>query len=172
MRAVLLAAALLAACTTVPPPPVGGWSGKLGYRVDASSTQRAQAGSALFELQGDARAGRMLLSTPLGTGVAEAQWSGALVRLHDGQAWREYPSLAALGEALGEALQGPPLPLHALFDWLQGRPLAAEPFEPGPDGSFMQAGWRVLRVGDTQLRIERSRSDGGRLLLTLVLNPS
>lgn len=172
MRALLLAMALLAGCASLPPPPAAGWSGKLGYRVDASSTQRAQAGSALFELQGDARTGRLLLSTPLGTGLAEAQWSAERVRLHDGQDWREYPSLAALGGALGEALQGPALPLHALFDWLRGQPVPAEPFEPGPDGSFVQAGWRVQRVSDVQLRIERSRSDGGRLLVTLVLNPS
>lgn len=171
MRAGLVGLAVLAGCATLPSPITGGWSGKLGYRMDASSSQRAQAGSALFELQGDARTGRMLLTSPLGTALAEAQWNGQAVRLHDGQAWRDFPSLVALGEALGEALQGPPVPLHALFDWLQGRPTPGEDFVPAPDGGFLQAGWRVQRLGDAQLRIERSRPDGGRILLTLVLTP-
>lgn len=171
MKAWLLGLAVLAGCATLPSPVTGGWSGKLGYRVDASSTQRAQAGSALFELQGDARSGRMLLTSPLGTALAEAQWNEHIARLHDGQTWRDFPSLAALGEALGVALQGPPVPLHALFDWLQGRPTPGEAHEPLPEGGFMQAGWRVLRQGDTQWRIERSRADGGRFLLTLVLTP-
>ena len=175
MRALLLAALLLAGCATPPAPdpasPQAGWSGKLGYRSDASSTQRAQAGSALFELQGDARQGRLQLSSPLGSALAEAQWSPGAARLFDGRGWREHGSLDQLGEALGEALQGPPLPLRALFSWLMREPVPSEPWQPGADGSFVQWGWTVQWRSETQLRIERSRPDGGMLQLTLVIQP-
>ena len=89
-------------------PAPAGWSGKLGYRSDASSTSRAQAGSALFELQGEARQGRLQLSSPLGSALAEAQWAPGTARLRitlsgSHQAADIERLLAALREAAHEA---------------------------------------------------------------------
>lgn len=142
-RLIPLLALLLGACASTPPSaPAQGWSGKLGYRVEATATQRPQAGSALFELEGDARAGRLMLSSPLGSALAEARWSAYGAWLKSEQGERAYASLDELGVALGEALQGPPLPLAALFDWLQGRPWPEVAHETG-EGGFTQLGWRV-----------------------------
>lgn len=165
-----IAALLLSACATPPPPPPQGWSGKLGYRVEASGTQRAQAGSALFELQGDASAGRMLLNSPLGTSLAEASWSGDGAWLRDGEQERRYASIAELGQALGEALQGPPLPLQALVDWLQGRPWPQAAHQP-LDVGFEQLGWRV-ESRPPQLLLSRPAQGGsGAMSLRLILSP-
>lgn len=139
---VAVLSALLAACATPAPPPAQGWSGKLGYRVEALEGQRAQAGSALFELSGDARQGQLRLSSALGTGLAEARWDATGARLHDGNEWRHFASLDDLGRALGEALQGPPLPLKSLFDWLRGKPWPEAPHEWRTEG-FVQMGWLV-----------------------------
>lgn len=135
-------ALLLGACATVAPPPPQGWSGKLGYRIDATPSQRAQAGSALFELSGTATAGQLRLTSPLGTLLADAQWSALGVSLKTERGEQAYASLDELGLALGEALQGPPLPLAALFEWLQGRPSAQGAHAP-VEGGFTQFGWRV-----------------------------
>jgi outer membrane lipoprotein LolB len=141
-RALALLALCLSACASVAPPPPQGWSGKLGYRVDATPTQRAQAGSALFELSGTAAAGQLRLTSALGTLLAEAQWSALGVSLKTERGEQAYASLDELGLALGEALQGPALPLAALFDWLQGRPWPQAAHAPA-EGGFRQLGWRV-----------------------------
>ena len=150
MRALLglglgLGLALLAGCAAPPTAPPQGFSGKLGYRLEATPTQRAQAGSALFELEGGASTGRLLLTSPLGTALAEASWNarGAWLKTQEGE--RAYASLDELGLALGQTLQGPPLPLMALFDWLQGRPWpqAGHQLADGVNRGFSQLGWRV-----------------------------
>lgn len=168
--AALAAALLLAACAATPPAPVSGWSGKLGYRVEAGASQRAQAGSALFELQGDAAAGSLQLQTALGTALADARWDGDGLRLHDGRESRQFASLEALGVALGETLQGPPLPLAALFDWLRARPWPGAPHRRDGDG-FTQLGWQV-QPEPGRLRLSRNAEGGnGAMTLTLILSP-
>lgn len=170
--------ALLSACASAPVAPVAppaapahaGWSGKLGYRVDASPHQRAQAGSALFELQGDAREGALLLQTPLGAALAEARWGPQGLSLSDGQQQQHFGSLDELGAALGERLQAAPLPLAALFDWLQDRPWAGAPHAKQTDG-LQQLGWQVQRDGQ-RLRLSRAAEGAsGAIILTLILNP-
>ncbi len=162
---------LLAACAAPPRPPAQGWSGKLGYRVEAGVAQRAQAGSALFELEGDANAGRILLSSPLGSTLAEARWGTEGLSLFDGnERLQRFGSLEELGAALGERLQGAPLPLAALFDWLQDRPWPQAPHETRGQG-FAQLGWTVIRQAE-RLRLERAADGGhGAMTLTLILTP-
>lgn len=167
-----LLAAALAGCAALPTPLDSGWSGKLGYRIEASAERRAQAGSALFELHGDVSRGQLLLTSPLGTALAQAQWDAQGLRLHDGREWTAYASLEALGQALGETLQGPPLPLQALFDWLAGRPWPGAPSEPAAEGGFLQLGWRVERSDAQTLTLERAALGGqGATRLRLVINP-
>jgi outer membrane lipoprotein LolB len=174
VRLALLLLALLSACASAPIVPTAagpGWSGKLGYRVDATAAQRAQAGSALFELQGDAREGSLLLQTPLGASLAEARWGPQGLSLSDGQQEQRFASLDQLGAALGERLQAAPLPLAALFDWLQGRPWTGAPHTQGADG-LLQLGWQVQRDGQ-RLRLSRAAEGAsGAITLTLILNPA
>ena len=142
--AAALAAVALAACSTLPPPaPVAGeaLSGRLALRVDATGQASAKAFSAAFDLRGDATAGTLGLSTPLGSTLAEARWSPAEVVLATPQGTRRFASLDELTrEALGESV-----PIEAWFDWLRGRPWPGAPSEPAPELSegFAQLGWRV-----------------------------
>jgi outer membrane lipoprotein LolB len=142
--AIATAALSLAACATLAPPkPVAGetLSGRLALRVDASGDASAKAFTAAFDLRGDASAGTLGLSTPLGSTLAEARWSAAEVVLATPQGTRRFASLDALTrEALGESV-----PIEAWFDWLRGRPWPGAPAEPAPElrHGFAQLGWRV-----------------------------
>lgn len=170
-RRSLLLVALLAGCAQLPPPPSQGWSGKLGYQMEAGSGQRAQAGSALFELQGDLQRGSLLLNSPLGTMLAQARWDEAGLWLDDTRQPQRYADMDELGWALGQAMQGPALPLRLLFDWLQGRPSPLAPHEPQDDG-FLQDGWRVQREDALRLLLSRPAQGGqGALRLRILLNP-
>lgn len=130
-------AALAAAGCASRPPIVGGerLTGRLSVRVDDAE---ARAFHGAFELDGTAEAGRLALNSPLGTRVAEAEWSPGTVRLRSGDGERRYPDLDSLAvDALGERL-----PLAALLDWLHGRPWAGAPSRPNETG-FTQIDWRV-----------------------------
>ena len=142
--ATLVSALALAACAVVPPAPVSGdtLSGRLAVKVDGANGAAARSVSAAFELQGDPRAGRLNLSTPLGSVLAQARWAPGSVVLVTPQGQREFADLDALtGEVLGESL-----PVAALFDWLRGRPWpgAASIANAPPAGAgFEQLGWAV-----------------------------
>lgn len=156
-RAALAAAALagLAACATVAPadPERPLLSGRLSVQIDGDPPQRQTAG---FELSGDASRGRLLLTTPIGTAVAEARWDATGATLTDAQGRTErHATLHALAEqALGEAL-----PLAALFDWLRGRPWPRAPAGPrqGAGPGFEQLGWDVdlSRLAEDGLLVAR-----------------
>lgn len=136
----------IAACAAVPQatgPGVGTMlSGRLAVRIDDSGGGTARSLSAAFELEGDPRAGRLNLSTPLGSVLAQARWSPGSVVLATPQGETSFADLDALTrEMLGESL-----PVAALFDWLRGRPwpgatstASTVPSEPG----FEQLGWVV-----------------------------
>lgn len=119
-------AALLTGCAQPAlAPPAGAtaaqayWRGRLALRVE---TPEPTSYFASFELSGQARAGELLLFSPLGTTLAQLRWSphAALLR-NDGET-RAFDSLDALAaEATGTAI-----PIAALFQWLQGQPVAAD----------------------------------------------
>ena len=146
-RAAALGAALLAgACALVPPAPEGvsadTLTGRLAVRVEGIDGTAARSVSAAFDLRGDAASGRLNLSTPLGSVLAQARWTPGTVVLATPQGETLFPDLDALTrEVLGESL-----PVAALFDWLRGRPWPGAPStatvipaEPG----FEQLGWVV-----------------------------
>jgi outer membrane lipoprotein LolB len=69
------AALLLMGCAPLRPPgprPPDLWSGRLSLSVRSEPAQSFSAG---FELSGRPEAGELLLSTPLGTTLAQARWS-------------------------------------------------------------------------------------------------
>ena len=77
--------------------------------------------SAAFELQGNAERGRLSLTSPLGTTLAEAQWTPQDAVWRTATETRHFASM----DQMTEQLVGTPLPLAALFDWLQARPTPA-----------------------------------------------
>ena len=143
--ALLLATAVLAGCATTPRPPAGGaddaLAGRLTVKVDATSTSEARNVTAAFDLQGNPQQGRLDLSTPLGTVLAQARWAPGKVALVTSQGETKFANLDELTrEVLGESL-----PVAALFDWLRGRPWPGAPSTPSAtaEPGFAQLGWTV-----------------------------
>jgi outer membrane lipoprotein LolB len=131
---------LLAGCAGAPPTATGAdrLSGRLSVRIDGQPERSISAG---FELSGHAQAGELLLTTPLGTTAARAQWQPGDARLRAGADEQRFETLDALvAAALGE-----PVPLPALFEWLRGRPWPGAASQPLPGGAsgFVQLGWQI-----------------------------
>ena len=141
--AALAMALLMTGCASVSQmaPPAGDTlSGRLAVRVEAGDNTPARAENAAFELQGSSSAGRLNLTTPLGSTVAQARWAPGAVVLSTPQGERRFADLDELTrEVLGESV-----PLAALFDWLRGRPWPGAPSTAGATSSgFAQLGWVV-----------------------------
>ena len=136
---------LLAGCAAPPPAaPTSGpapayWRGRLALRLD---TPEPTSYFASFELSGQAQAGELLLSTPLGTTLAQLRWAPQRALLTSDGRTRAFDSLDALAtEATGTAI-----PIAALFQWLQGQPAAAD-------------GWQVdlSQLNEGRLQAHRAR---------------
>jgi outer membrane lipoprotein LolB len=141
--AALFAALALAACASVPREallPAGETlSGRLAVRVEGANGAAARSENASFELRGGAEAGRLDLSTPLGSVLAQARWAPGSVVLATPQGERSFDDLDALTqEVLGESV-----PVAALFDWLRGRPWPGAASRATPEAGFAQLGWVV-----------------------------
>ncbi len=156
----VLAALLIGACAAVPPEPLTepgeSLTGRLAVRIEGSDGAGPRSVSAAFELLGSPRAGRLNLSTPLGSMLAQARWAPGSVVLATPQGEKNFADLDSLtSEVLGESL-----PVAALFDWLRGRPWAGAPstarMAPGGPG-FEQLGWVEYRLGnrDEAIRLLR-----------------
>lgn len=144
-------------------------SGRISVNVagGAGGTSRASGGSASFELIGTPQAGRLELSSPLGALVARASWQPGLVSLQTPERERRFDDL----EAMSRELLGEPVPVQALFDWLQGRPWPGAAHTTLPSG-FEQLGWQIdpsrrkegvllaLRLAEPVVTL-RARLDGG-----------
>jgi outer membrane lipoprotein LolB len=144
--AALVAALAMSACAVVPQSTDVSngevLSGRLTVKIDGTDGASPRSVSAAFDLQGNPQAGRLNLSTPLGSVMAQARWNPSAVVLITPQGERSFMDLDGLTrEVLGESL-----PVAALFDWLRGRPwpgapstATLAPTEPG----FEQLGWVV-----------------------------
>ena len=146
LAAVCAASLLVAACATrVEVPPQDVITGRMTVRVEPSAGEPPRTLSGAFELSGDAARGTLSLATPLGTRLAQAQWSPrqALLRTSDGET--SYPDL----DALTRELAGEALPIAAFFDWLRGRPWPGAPSHAlaPPEVGFSQLGWQVVLAG-------------------------
>lgn len=141
----LAAASLVSGCATVgqrAPADAQTISGKLSVRVDASAEVAARSESGNFELKGTPSSGQLNLSSPLGTVLAQARWSGRQAWLATAQGETAYPDL----DSLTQEMLGERLPVAALFDWLRGRPWAGAPSQastPPAEAGFQQLGWSV-----------------------------
>lgn len=123
----LTLATVLAACAPLHPPAStpsatsASYSGRMSLQLDAAAPLGAE-----FELQGDARAGRLALSGPLGQTVAVLLWSPTQATLMQGSEQH----VSASASELVERLTGAPLPWNAFFSWLAGE-------------AVQVAGWQV-----------------------------
>lgn len=128
----------------------------------ATPQQAARSASAGFEWSGDGTAGTLVLSTAVGTRMAEARWRPGLAELSTPDGTSQFDTL----ESLAERLLGERLPMQALADWLRGRPwpgAVAEPLPAGPVStpwrSFRQSGWEVDLSRHAEGRIEARRRE-------------
>jgi outer membrane lipoprotein LolB len=165
----LLMALALAGCAQLQkaqPAPTGEsrLSGRISVTVAGDVHNRGTGGAASFELFGGPEAGRLELTSPLGTLVARATWQPGLVALQTPDRERRFDDLDALTrEMLGETV-----PVAALFDWLNARPWPAAPHQRTA-GGFEQLGWRIepkppalvaTRLSDPVVTL-RAKLDGG-----------
>jgi len=98
----------------VPDTPPGLWSGRMSLRVDSAPPQSF---SAFFELRGNAHAGQLQLTSPIGSTLGLARWSPGMATLQTGSDIRQFDSV----EMMIEAATGAAIPMDALFGWLDGR---------------------------------------------------
>lgn len=111
----------LLGCAQPPLKPAGEentWSGRLALQIEGQS---AQSFAALFELWGSERQGGLALTSPLGTRIAQVEWNEGYAQLTTAQETRRSDSL----DALLQEVAGAPIPVAALFRWLQGQPASA-----------------------------------------------
>jgi len=109
---------------------------------------RDDAGSGYIAWRHGARADEMLLTTPLGQGIARLVRSGDEIVLTT-QDGREFK--AADAESLTEQVLGFRVPLLGLADWVRGRPAPAPASAPtqqrsdaaGRLAELEQSGWRI-----------------------------
>ncbi len=84
-----------------------------------------QSFASAFELQGNAQQGNMLLLTPLGTMAAAVSWTTTAATLQTGGERREFEDL----KQLIEHVLGTPVPVTALFAWLDGQDVRSDGWE-------------------------------------------
>jgi outer membrane lipoprotein LolB len=138
------AATVLCACAALPefpPLPPGGF--ELSGRVTIRYGKDSESGK-LFWRHSD-RADELLITSPLGQGIARVSREGAEYRLVTEDAKERR---AADAESLTEDALGWRLPLAGLPDWVQGRPGAGRSAELRRDADgrpleLRQDGWRV-----------------------------
>ena len=135
---------LVGACAQVEiRPPGGALEFDLLGRIAARYGNEAFTGNVSWR---HAKSGdEMLISTPLGQGVARIVREGEAVQLTTADQ-REYR--AADAESLTERVLGFRLPLEGLADWVRARPSGDSParVEKSPDGQLRtleQRGWKI-----------------------------
>lgn len=150
LPAALLACSVLAGCASTPPGLPASRDQVRDFTLDARFALRVSLPERPPESSGGRLAwehkngnDRILVSNPLGVGLAEIETSPTLSRLHtaDGQT-RE----SADADALMEEITGQPLPIRQLPDWLLGR--ARRPDNLKNDGNgrplrLAEAGWQI-----------------------------
>lgn len=174
----LTSACLLAACAAAPvePPSVPDtprWSaatetqaielqGQMGIKLGAWQSEPARGMSFGFFFQGHVQRGSLSLMTPLGSQVAQVDWTPESATLRRvGPGGGEDIQRGSI-EELAEAALGEALPLQTLVHWMQGRPDPSLPHQLKTEtGTFEQRGWLI----DTRERAQ------GRILATRERQP-
>jgi outer membrane lipoprotein LolB len=150
---------LLAGCAQMPAPTTGGEPASptrfhLEGRVSVKSEEQSFSGR--IRWKHDAVRDEILLSSPLGQGVAQLRQEGGRVTLESAEG-RTY--VADSGEALLDSVLGVRLPIDGMMHWLLAQPRPGAPFELEQNGEgrvarLHQDGWR-LEYGRYQVHGER-----------------
>jgi outer membrane lipoprotein LolB len=110
----------LPACATRPSPTRSTdeqlWSGRLALNIASEPAQSLSGG---FELRAQAQSGELKLLSPLGNQMAQLDWAPGLAKLDLGGKIYQQSSL----DELLIQLTGSALPLLAMIDWLQAKPV-------------------------------------------------
>lgn len=129
----------------------------MGIKLGARQAEPARGMSFGFFFQGQVERGSLSLMTPLGSQVAQVDWTPTSATLRRvGPGGGEDIRRGSI-EELAETALGEALPLQTLVHWMQGRPDPALPHQPSPEAdTFEQRGWFI----DTRERAQ------GRILAT------
>jgi outer membrane lipoprotein LolB len=116
----------------------GPWTGRMALSVQSEPAQTLSAG---FELSGDPGQGELQLFSPIGTTVAILSWTPEKASLLQGD---QTQSAGKLDELVAQAT-GTPIPVRALFDWLNNRPTVVD-------------GWQadLSQLGEGRLQLRRT----------------
>lgn len=109
------------------PRPAHLWSRRLALKMDGDTPQ---SWSASFELLGTPEQGSLDLFSPLGSTVAHLEWTPDQALWQARGETRRYATLAQLAADA----TGTPVPITALFHWLQGQ----QPNLPGWQADLSQ----------------------------------
>ncbi|MDH4478788.1 MAG: lipoprotein insertase outer membrane protein LolB [Rhodoferax sp.] len=124
------------------------WQGRLAVKV---ATEPPQAFSANFALQGSAAQGALSLTSVLGTRLADMRWGADAATLQTPKESLRFDSV----DAMILHSVGTPLPLNALFGWLQGRAGAAAGWDVDlqdlPSGRIRA--WRLAPDAAAEIKI-------------------
>lgn len=127
------------------------WRGRLALRVE---TTEPTSFFASFELSGQAQAGELTLSSPLGTTLAQLRWSPQYALLRSDGRTRAFDSL----DALAIEATGTDIPIPALFQWLRGQPAAADGWQADlsqlTDGRVLARRTRPAPAAELRLILE------------------
>lgn len=142
---VALASLLLAGCASLGTRvvPAGEVEFELSGRIAVRYDHEASSGN--FAWRHAASADEMLITSPLGQGIARIVRSGEAVTLTTSDERRYQASDAA---TLTEKVLGFRVPLKGLADWVRGRPEPGSPAQARYDGhgrllELEQSGWRI-----------------------------
>lgn len=133
------------------------WSGRISVRTTGQALKAPQQFSASFVLTGSAAEGELTLDTPLGTTLAKAHWAPGVAELLQAGNTLTYAGI----DELTAALTGEPLPLVALFGWLQGEATTVNGWVPNlsqwSQGRISAS--RQASAGSTDIRVVLDRPD-------------
>ena len=143
---------LLGACAApLQPRSTPFWSGRMGLHIESEPPQSFQAA---FELQGSPQSGDLTLFNPVGGVAARLSWTPQQAMLERGNERWTHTTV----EALAQQLVQTPLPVQALFDWIEGR-------------AVTHAGWQADLGALAQGRIVAQRLEPApKALLRIVLD--
>jgi outer membrane lipoprotein LolB len=136
---------------------IDAWSGRSSVRTAGAGFEAPKQFSAGFVLTGSATKGELSLDTPLGTTLAKARWAPGMAELTQGGTTQAYANI----NDLTTALTGEPLPLAALFKWLQGEASTVNGWTPNltQHAQGRISATRQQPSGDTLIRVVLDQPD-------------
>ncbi|HTO50295.1 MAG TPA: lipoprotein insertase outer membrane protein LolB [Burkholderiales bacterium] len=163
------AALLLASCATVPPQALPPGSFSLVARVAVRYGDEAASGRVTWQHSG--AADELVISTPLGQGVAEITRRDGVYTLVAANGERH---TATDPERLTQQVLGYAVPLDGLSDWVQGRPepgvAAVTRYDGDRLAELRQRGWLIDYSGSDERPPKRVRVTRGDLDIRLVID--